>query len=577
MMLHRALLALAGDIRGHLGVNIALGLLITLANVGQGLLTALVFARLLTGADLAGVRWPLVALAAVVLLRAGLVIASEIAAQRTAHAVKLRVRARLFTKLLALGPGYLTDRRSGDVQSTLVDGVESLETYYSRYLPTVAVCLLGPAGILVYLAARDPLSAVVIALCVLVVLVLPRLWDRTLGKAGAEHWGAFGRLNADYIDAMQGMTTLKSFNAVERERNTLGARAHQLYKASMRHLGLSLFDSGITTFGLLAGPALAIALGVLRFASGSLDLFTLLVLLLLSRECFRPLGDLSKYWHAGYLGVAAAKKIDELLTAPPLIGDRPDGPAVDARSLRPVVAFEGVSFTYPGRDVPAVRDIDFTVEPGHTVAVVGESGSGKSTLVGLLMRYFDPSHGRITIDGHDIRALPVEDLRSLIAVVSQDTYLFTGTVADNIRLGKPEATDEEVRAAALAANAAEFIEALPDGYGTELGERALTLSGGQRQRIAIARALLKDAPILVLDEATSSVDSVSEAAIQQALGRASRGRTTLVVAHRLSTVRDAEQIILLGDSRIREVGVHDDLMRRRGDYARLVAAQSADN
>ncbi|RFS80959.1 thiol reductant ABC exporter subunit CydD [Actinomadura spongiicola] len=569
MMVHRRLLTLAGDIRFPLALNIVLGLAVAAAYITQGLLVAQILARLLDGRGLESTTWLLVWLAVVVAARLVLLVLAEVAAQRTAHAVKERVRGRLYDKLLHLGPGYLTLKRSGDVRTVLVDGVEALEAYYSRYLPTVALCLLGPSGILIYLATRDPISAAIIAVCIVLILVGPRLLDRMLAQKGAENWEAYGRLSSDYLDVMQGMTTLKAFNATARERLTLSRRAEELREATMRQLGVSLVDSAVTTFGLLAGPALAVGVAAMRLASGSVDTLTLLLVLVLARECFRPLGDLSKYWHAGYIGISSSKQIHDLLREKPLVEEparpRPLGAAR--------VTFDNVTFRYPGRERPAVRGFTLDIEPGETVAVVGPSGAGKSTLVALLLRYFDVTEGGVRIGGVNVREAALTDLRAMVAVVAQDTYLFTGTVADNIRLGRRDAGDEEVVEAAKAANIHDFVAGLPDGYATAVSERGLTLSGGQRQRVAIARALLADAPILVLDEATSSVDAAGEALIQDALSRVTAGRTTLVVAHRLSTVRAADRIVLMRDGEIREIGDHHELMGRDGDYARLVAAQ----
>ncbi|MEJ3742541.1 ABC transporter ATP-binding protein [Actinomycetes bacterium KLBMP 9797] len=573
MLVHRRLLRLAGDIRGPLSVNILLGLAVMACFVAQAVLAARIFVALLDGDGLEAVTPDLVALLAVVAGRALFQFFGEVAAQRTAHAVKERIRTRLYAKLLQLGPGYLTRNRSGDVRTTLVDGVEALEAYYSRYLPTVAVALLGPLGILGYLATRDVISVLLIVVFVAAVLLFPRLWDRVLNRRGEAHWSQYGQLSSDYLDAMQGMTTLKAFNAAGRERGALAGKAHRLYQATMGYLGVSLVDTGVTTFGLLAGPALAIGIGAIRVADGSLDLFTLLVILVLSRECFRPLGDLSKYWHAGYSGITSSKQIEALLNEPPLVRE-PEHPAtLDLASVEASITFDRVTFRYPDRTEAAVRGFTLHVAPGETVAVVGPSGAGKSTLVALLLRYFDVVEGRVLVGGIDVRQLPLAQLRAAISVVAQDTYLFTGSIAENIRLGRPGATDEQVLAAAVAANADEFIRELPQGYDTEVSERGLSLSGGQRQRIAIARAILKDAPFLVLDEATSSVDSAGEAAIQEALHRVTTGRTTLVVAHRLSTVRDADRIVLMRDGALHEVGRHEELMDRQGDYARLVSAQ----
>jgi ATP-binding cassette subfamily B protein len=237
------------------------------------------------------------------------------------------------------------------------------------------------------------------------------------------------------------------------------------------------------------------------------------------------------------------------------------------------VAFEHVTFHYSPSDPPALRDVSFNVDAGQTVALVGRSGAGKTTAAHLLLRFWDPQQGRILVDSHDLRDFELDDLRRHVALVAQDTYLFNTSLWENLRLGRPDATDGEVVAAARAANVDEFVQALPEGYQTLVGERGLQLSGGQRQRVAIARALLKDAPVLVLDEATSHLDAVNEAEVREALDRLMSGRTTLVIAHRLSTIRDADLIVVLDEGRVAEMGTHAQLLALDGLYSHLIAAQ----
>jgi ATP-binding cassette, subfamily B, bacterial len=260
-----------------------------------------------------------------------------------------------------------------------------------------------------------------------------------------------------------------------------------------------------------------------------------------------------------------------------LVEDEPvpvtDGPGASPPAQQAGVRFEDVSFAYGTSEHPALTGVSFEVQPGHTVALVGRSGAGKTTAAHLLLRFWDPQQGRIAIDGRDVRELRLDDLRRTIALVAQDTYLFNTTLRENIRLGRPGATDHEVLAAARAASVDEFAQALPEGYDTPVGERGLQLSGGQRQRVSIARALLKDAPVLVLDEATSHLDAVSEAEVRQALDRLRMGRTTLVIAHRLSTIRDADVIVVLDGGRVVEQGRHSELLALDGLYSHLIASQ----
>lgn len=570
---HLRCLRLAGDVRWPVAGTVALGLAVTATYVVQGVLVALVLAGVFDGASLGEVARLLAGAAGTLVVRAGLLWAREVAAQLVAHRVKERVRGRVYDRLLALGPGYLLRQRTGDVQTTAVEGVEALETYFGRYLPTIGVCLLGPVVILGYLAFLDLPLTLLIGAFVLFVPAVPRVWDRVIAEKSQAHWQAWGELASDYIDSMQGMTTLKAFNATERTRDTLAGRAQHLYETTMRQIGVAMFDTGLTTFGMLAGAAAAIGVGAVRVASGTLEPATLFTVLLVSRECFRPFGELSKYWHVGFLGLSSSKNIAALLSTQPEVVEPAEPVLPDASGIVPRIDLDRVTFAYSTRDQPALRDLSLSVAPGETVAVVGPSGAGKTTIVSLLLRFFDPQSGTVRLGGHDVRDLTLATVRAATAVVSQDSYLFYGTIADNIRLGRPEATDAEVEAAARQANIHEFIAGLPDGYTTQVSERGVSLSGGQRQRIAIARALLKDAPILVLDEATSNVDAASEAAIQQALDRLAANRTTLVIAHRLSTVRSADRIVVLTNGTVTETGRHADLLARRGDYARLVAAQ----
>lgn len=293
-------------------------------------------------------------------------------------------------------------------------------------------------------------------------------------------------------------------------------------------------------------------------------------MLLLTSECFRPVRDLSREWHAGYLGVSAADGLRALRTAEPAVPDT--GTARAHWPAAPQVRFESVEFSYDGAEAPALRGVTFTAEAGCTTAIVGPSGAGKSTLIALLLRHHDPQHGRITADGHDVTEYTLDSLRQGIAVVSQETYLFHATIADNLRLARPAATDDDLIRAARTAGVHDEIAALPDGYATVLGERGATLSGGQRQRLALARALLADAPVLVLDEATSAVDERREADIVRELLDAAGGRTVLVVAHRLEAVRHADRIVVLDGGHVDAVGEHTALVEAGGVYAELVKA-----
>ena len=567
------MLALTEGARARIALTVAVGLAISGTYIAQGVVVALVVSRILAGEPWTEALALVGVVALLAALRAGLLRWREMSSMLTAAAVKVALRQRLYRALLALGPGYMERTRTGTAQSTLVDGVEALESYMGYYLPQSIVAVVVPLAVVAYIFVLSPLVGVIVLACVLAVPLAPRLWDRLLGEYGRRHWQAYTDLNAQFVDSMQGMVTLKALNASERRGLVLQDAALALYRATMAQLSISMIRNGVVGLAMSAGIAMAVAVGAFQVADGALSLAGLLVVLFLTGECFRPLVELDAYWHKGYMGVSASTGIFALLDAKPEVADREAAPTRHESSGTPSIAFDNVTFAYYPDSEPALDGLSFEVDAGQSLGLVGQSGAGKSTVAALLLRFFDPQQGRVEIGGVDIRDYPLETLRGLIAVVSQDTYLFHGTVEDNLRIGKPEASLQELEGAAQAANAHGFIDALPQGYQTVVGERGAKLSGGERQRIAIARALLKDAPILILDEATSSLDGVNESAIREALNRLAQGRTTITIAHRFSSVVHADRIVVLDEGRVVEAGRHQELMDRRGAYSGLVLAQ----
>src|SRR5436309_3038167 len=397
----------------------------------------------------------------------------------------------------------------------MVEGVQQLEVYFGQYLPPLAVAALPPVLIFAFVAALDLPIALVLLGATIVTLLAPALWHRTDSRASLARSKAYSAFAAEFLDSIQGLATLKAFGQSAARLTMLETRGWALFRSTMWVLGTNTLARGITDTGIAVGAAVALGWGAFRVRAGEMDLSVLLVILMLGVEVFRPLRELRVLLHQGMLGLSAAQGIFSILDAQPAVRDGA-APPVGRRRLVPTVEFDRVTFAYPGGRHPAHEGLSFTVSAGERVGIVGPSGSGKSTIARLLLRFYDPQGGRVLVGGHDVSTLPLAELRGAIAVVSQDTYLFHGTVEDNLRMGKPAATPAELGAAARAANAHEFIERLPQGYHTVVGERGVRLSGGQRQRIAIARALLRDTPILILDEALSSVDAESEAVIEAA-------------------------------------------------------------
>jgi ABC-type transport system involved in cytochrome bd biosynthesis fused ATPase/permease subunit len=542
---------------------------VTLTHLAQAVLLAVALADVATG-DTG--RLPLLvgAVLGVVVARAGLGYGQRRTATRAGAQVRVRLRDELLAHLGRLGPAYLTTARAGAVRTTLVDGVEGVDAYVSRYLPQLLITLCVPPLLLAALAAVEPAALLGLVPALLLALFGPRAWDRLLARRGKEHWDTYEQLGADYLEALQGMPALRAAGAVGRTRERLEKRSAALHRATVAKLRVSLVDTGLTDLAIQGGTAAAALLACWSAVTGSTTATGTYLLLLLASECFRPVRDLSREWHAGYLGVSAADGLAALRTARPAVPDTATAPAHWPGP--PEVCFRNVEFTYDGADAPALREVTFTAEAGRTTAIVGPSGAGKSTLLALLLRHRDPQRGRITVDGQDVTEYTLDSLRQGIAVVSQETCLFHATIADNLRLARPDAPDDDLIRAARTAGIHDEIAALPDGYATVLGERGATLSGGQRQRLALARALLADAPVLVLDEATSAVDERREADIVRELLTAAGGRTVLVVAHRLAAVRHADRIVVLDGGRVDAVGAHAALVEAGGVYAELVKA-----
>lgn len=615
MYFDRRLWELTRGLRGRIALAIVIGLFASGFGIARFALLGALLARVFGGAGGSVLVELAAAVAAAVLLRAVLDHWRTVIAHGTAGRVQEDLRGRLYDKIAELGPAWFAGERTGGVMLSVVDGVEQLQSFFGQYLPQVCVAALTPIAIFAVIVWWDLPVASVMLVAALVTLVAPVAFNKIEGGRGRLRHQAMKGFGSEFLDAVQGLPTLKAFGQSTAYGRRLGERARMLSETTMRVLSTSVMTRGITDCGIALGAAAALALGVWRVSHGLMTIEALLIVLMAGTEVFRPLRDLRSVLHQGMVGQSAAAGIQALLAAEPLVPARGPSPAVRERvaeaepkpgegigdeavarpltptlspdggegvirgtalpvHLVPAIEFDDVHFAYPGGRRAAHRGLSFAVAAGETVGIVGPSGSGKSSVAKLLLRLFDPQSGAVKIGGRDLRDLDPESVRRQIAVVHQDTYLFHGSVEDNLRLGRPEASQAELEEAARDANAHDFISQLPQGYRTIIGERGVNLSGGQRQRLAIARALLRDAPILILDEALSSVDAENEAVIQEAIDRLARGRTTLVLAHRLSSVIGADRILVLDHGRVVETGRHAELIRRDGPYRRLMGAQA---
>ncbi|MBR0662865.1 ABC transporter ATP-binding protein [Roseomonas hellenica] len=550
-----------------------LGLLALAAGIARFAFLGVVLARVFGGAGLAEVLWPLAGAVAAVLLRGLLDHARTAAAHRTAAAVQTRLRTALFDRIAALGPAWFAGERTGGVMLSMVDGVEQLQTFFGQYLPQLAIAACAPIAIFAFIAFWDVPVALVLLSAALLTLVLPALVHRADRRAAMVRQKAFKAFGAEFLDAVQGLPTLQAFGQSRSYGEKLATKARALYQSTFWVLALGVVTRGITDTGMALGAAVALILGAHRVGAGEMSLEALLVVLMAGTEIFRPLRDLRSVLHQGMVGQSAAIGIHALLDATPAV--TPGGAALRLDGGASI-AFDGVRFAYPGGRQAAHDGLSFTIAAGECVGIVGPSGAGKSSILRLLLRQHDPQAGVIRIADQDLSGIDPASISAQVAIVAQDSTLFHGTVAENLRLGRPQATDAKLEAACRAANAHDFILALPGGYDAVIGERGARLSGGQRQRLAIARALLRDAPILILDEALSAVDAENEAVIQQALDRLMQGRTTLILAHRLSSVIGADRILVLDQGRVVESGTHAALMRQGGTYHRLMGGQASE-
>ena len=579
MYLHPRLLSLAVDVRWRIIISAVVGMLAVAAGVARLAVAAIIIVDVVRGnATFESLLWPLVIMAGLIVARAYLQYLQEVMSHHTASMVKVKLRERLYEHSLALGPGHFDSSRTGDALMSLAEGVERLEAFFGRYLPQMIVAALAPVVIFVFMAIIDFRTGLIFLAFALLTLVIPNMFHRWNRERSMARRDAYGALGADFLDAVQGLSTLKAFGQSRARGELLAERARNLFRTTMGVLAANAATGALTILGITGGAAVALGWGAVRVADGDLELRALMIVLMLGVEVFRPLRELVQLYHDGVMAMSSAEGIFAIMDSPVTVRD-PDrngaaGSTVEsAGSLQPEITFEQVSHAYNEGRRPALHDLSFTLHRGETLGLVGPSGAGKSTIVWLILRFFDPQHGAVRLGGKDLRHIPLEELRQQISVVTQDTYLFHGTVAENLRFGKPNASQAELEEAAQAANAHEFIRHLPQGYETVVGERAVRLSGGQKQRIAIARALLKDAPILILDEALSSVDAENEAVIVQALDRLIEGRTTLRIAHRLSSVVSADRILVLNEGRLAESGNHSELVAAGGLYADLMAQQ----
>ncbi len=481
------------------------------------------------------------------------------------------LRTRMYDKLQSLDLGFFHDKQTGDLMSRIVNDTRDFELLYAHMIPDMITNLMTFAGVLIILLSINPTLALITCAPIPLILLSGVIFSKIVRPFFKASQKCMGQLNAKLQDNLSGLHEIQSFGQEAYEKEQVNTQSFEQVRAMLRALRASAIFHPSVEFVSSMGTVLVVFFGGYFATKGQISMEEIVAFVLYLSLFYAPVSGLASWLENLQQSLAGAERVAVILDTPSAIENAEN--AMDLGKAEGSITFENISFHYSNK-IPVLKDISFHCKPGMMVALVGPTGVGKTTITQLISRFYDPVEGRILIDGKDIKDVTLESLRKNISPVLQDTFLFNGSIADNIGYAKPDATRREIEAAAKAANIHEDILHMPEGYETQVGERGLRLSGGQKQRVAIARAILRQSPIIILDEATASVDVETERHIQKAIHNLAGKRTIVAIAHRLSTIRDADLILVIHEGKIVEQGNHDTLLAQDGIYARMLRAQS---
>jgi len=601
-MLDKRLLREARHVTIYILITVLLGVGIALLVVAQAYYLAKVInASFLEGATFKEVQDMLLLLLGLIVLRAVMQYLSDRTAKEAAIGVKEKMREKFLNKLVANGPVYVRGERAGELLNTAIEGIEALDDYFTRYIPHLLLALLVPLLVLGFVLPKDLQSAIVLILTGPLIPLFMILIGKLAEKKSLRQWQSLSRMSAHFFDMLQGLTTLKLF-ARSKDQTKVIARVSDAFRANtLSVLRVSFLSAFMLEFmGMLSTAIIAVFLGV-RLIEGAIPYTEALFILIITPEFYLPLRTLGLSFHAKMSGTNAANRIFEVLELAEDQGKLRTGeaekPKLDKENVYsiftkediyqepkyiagygeekrvPWLTFKNLSLSYGKDGSEVLQNINMTINYGESVALIGPSGSGKSSLLQLLLRFVEPTCGEIFVNNLPLKEIPPEVWREMIAYVPQKPYLFYGTILESLRFGRPEATLEEVRQASQLARIHDYISKLPQGYDTLVSEAGRSLSGGQVQRLAIARAFLKDAPFLLLDEVTSGLDNENERELLEALEDLCQGRTVLFTTHRMKTTIHADRILIIEKGRIIDEGSPQELLGRESLYAQFLSAK----